>query len=249
MGLVVALSAPHTTVTPAHASLLESIRRVIVKTNDALPVRIRLGPAGVVTQAQRDSVRRARLAKLPKPPPTELQAGMTNSTFTRRTLELRWWISDSASREVRVYRRDLKGSWRYVGRSRADVRGQLSWRDSTVVRGQPVEYALELRSARGVRFVPLPAVDIPGDRMLRLVARTNSIGEATLLLELPTSYPATLELFDVSGRHLGSIDASGLRAGPHSVLVPRALLPAAGVYFVRLQQAGAVTDAKLIVPR
>ena len=174
---------------------------------------------------------------------------MTNSTYVRRTLELHWWIADSVGREVRVHRRDPKGPWRPVGRARADVRGQLSWRDSTVLRGQPVEYALELRARRGVHFVPLPAVTVPGDRPLRLVARTDAGGVSTLLLELPTSYPATIELFDVAGRRLGSIEVGGLSAGPHSVAVPRTLLPSAGLYFVRLQQAGAVADAKLIVPR
>lgn len=245
----VLLSAPHALLSPAHASLLKSIRRVVVRANEVLPVRIRLGPAGVVTQAQRDSVRRAQLARLPKPSPIELQAGMTSSSFVRRTLELHWWIADSVGRDVRVHRRDPRGPWRFVGRTRADVRGQLSWRDSTVLRGQPVEYALELRTIRGTCFVPLPAVSIPGDRPLRLVARTDAGGSSTLLLELPTSYPATLEVFDLAGRRLGSIDVGGLTAGPHTVAVPRALLPSAGLYFVRLQQAGAVSDAKLHVPR
>jgi hypothetical protein len=212
-------------------------------------VRVRLGPAGVVTQAQRDSVRRARLAALPKPAPLEILAGTASSAYLRGTLELHWWIADSVSRDVRVHRRDPKSSWRFAGRTRADVRGQLSWRDSTVLRGQPVEYALELRTTRGTRFVPLPAVSVPGDRPLRLAARTDARGSSTLLLELPTSYPATLELYDVAGRRLGSIDVGGLTAGPHTVAIPRTLLPAAGLYFVRLQQAGAVADAKLYLPR
>jgi hypothetical protein len=247
--IAVLLSVPHALLSPAHASLLNSLRRVVVRANEVLPVRIRLGPAGVVTQAQRDSVRRARLAKLPKPAPLEPLAGMTNSTLVRHTLELQWWIADSVSRDVRVHRRDSNGPWRFVGRARADVRGQLSWRDSTVLRGQQVEYALELRTTRGIRFVPLPAVCIPGDRPLRLAARTDAGGSSTLLLELPTSYPATIELFDVAGRRLGSIDVGGLTAGPHTVAVPRRLLPSPGLYFVRLQQTGVVSDAKLFVPR
>ena len=245
----VVLGAPHVLLSPTHASLLGSLRRVVVRANEVLPVRIRLGPAGVVTQAQRDSVRRARLAKLPKPDPLEPQAGMTSSAYVRRTLELQWWIADSVSRDVRVHRRDPNGPWRFVGRTRADVRGQLAWRDSTVIRGQWAEYALELRTTRGIRVVPLPAVSIPGDRSLRLVARTNAGGSSTLLLELPTSYPATIELFDVAGRRLGSIDVGGLTAGPHTVAVPRTLLPSPGLYFVRLQQTGVVSDAKLFVPR
>jgi len=247
--IAIVLSAPHAVLSPAHASLLNSIRRVIVRAGEVSPVRIRFGPAGVVTQAQRDSVRRARLARVPTPSLTEPQAGMTSSVFVRRTLELQWWIADSVSRDVRVHRRDPPGPWRFVAKTRADVRGQLSWRDSTVLRGRPVEYALELRTLRGTRFVPLPAVSIPGDRPLRLTARTDAGGVSTLLLELPTSYPATIELFDVAGRRLGSIDVGPLTAGPHVVPVPRALLPSAGVYFVRLRQAGAVADAKLSVPR
>jgi hypothetical protein len=112
-----------------------------------------------------------------------------------------------------------------------------------------VEYALELRTRSGALLVPLAPVSIPGNQPLRLTPRVNAQGEVTLVIELPTSQQATLDLFDVAGRRLGSVDLGGLGVGRHTVLVPRTLLPSRGVYFARLQQAGAQADAKVFVSR
>jgi len=242
-------SAPTTDAPPARDSLLSSMRRAIVKVNDALPVRIRLGPAGVVTAAQRDSVRRAQLARIARMRPSEPPAGPTSALFVRRGLDLTWWIADSLGRDVRIHRRDLNGLWRFAAKARADRLGQVSWRDSTVLRGMTIEYALEVRTPHGVRLVPLAPISIPADRPLHLTARVDAAGEVTLVIELPVSQQATLDLFDVAGRRLGSVDLGGLGVGRHTVPVPRTLLPSRGAYFARLQQAGAQADAKVFVSR
>jgi hypothetical protein len=234
---------------PARASLLGSMRRAIVTVTDALPVRIRLGPAGVVTAAQRDSVRRAQLARIARMRPSDPPAGTTSALFVRRGLDLTWWIADSLGRDVRIHRRDLNGLWRFAGRRAPTDSARSRGGDSTVFRGATVEYALELRTPHGVRLVPLAAISISGNQPLHLTARVNAEGEVTLVIELPVSQQATLDLFDVAGRRLGSVDLGGLGVGRHNVPVPRALLPSRGVYFARLQQAGAQADAKVFVSR
>ena len=242
-------TAPAADAPPARDSLLVSMRRAIVKVNEALPVRIRLGPAGVVTAAQRDSVRRAQLARIARMRPSEPPVGPTSAVFARRGLDLTWWIADSLGRDLRIHRRDVNGLWRFAGKARADQLGQVSWRDSTVLRGKTVEYALEFRTPHGVQLVPLPPISIPGDRSLKLTARVDAEDEVTLVIELPVSQQATLDLFDVTGRRLGAVDLGGRGVGRHTVPVPRTMLPSRGVYFARLRQAGAQADAKVFVSR
>lgn len=242
-------NAPAADALPPRDSFLRSMSRVIGRVNDGLPVRIRLGPAGVVTDAQRDSVRRAQLARFERMRPSGPPAMTTSASFTRRGLELTWWIADSLSRDLRIHRREQGGLWRFAGKARADSLGQVSWRDSTVSRGTTVEYALEARTRRGVLRVPLAPVSIPGDQTLRLTARVDPQGEVTLECDLPVAQQATLELFDVAGRRLGSIELGRRGAGRHTVPVPRGMLPSRGVYFARLQQVGAQAAAKVFVPR
>jgi hypothetical protein len=181
--------------------------------------------------------------------PSDPPAGTTGALFVRGGLDLTWWIADSLGRDLRIHRRDLNGLWCFAGKARADRLGQVSWRDSTVSRGTIVEYALEVRTPHGVRLVPLAAINIPGHQALHLTAGVNAQGEVTLVIELPVSKQATLDLFDVAGRRLGSVDLGGLGVGRHTVTVPRTLLPSRGVYFARLQQAGAQADAKVFVSR
>ena len=52
------------TLSPAYASLLGTVFEAVHRVRDALPVRVELGPPGVLTAAQRDSVRRVQLARL-----------------------------------------------------------------------------------------------------------------------------------------------------------------------------------------
>jgi hypothetical protein len=66
---------------------------------------------------------------------------------------------------------------------------------------------------------------------------------------LPDSRPATLALFDVSGRQRTSRQVGGLGPGWHTVtLSGRAGLPA-GVYLVRLTQGGrSLTTRVAVIP-
>ena len=165
-----------------------------------------------------------------------------------RGVQLTFRIADTVSRDVTVKWRGPAGEWKSLGRVRADKLGRATWRDSTTRFGRLLELGLALRTAHGTRLVPMPAERLAGPG-LTLSARLEPDGGTTLSLRLPTGYPATLELFDVAGRNVGSIDVSRLVAGVHEARVPPGMLRGRGVYFARLSQRGEWTTEKFLVTR
>jgi hypothetical protein len=66
---------------------------------------------------------------------------------------------------------------------------------------------------------------------------------------LPGKDPATLELFDLGGRLVASREVGSLGAGEHLVSLSERLHLSAGVYLIRLTQAGRALTAKACVVR
>jgi hypothetical protein len=211
-------------------------------------VRVELGPQGVQTPAQRDSVRRVRLARLASLGGDRPPAWSEDFAILPRGVQLAFRVADTVSRDVTVKQRVSGSEWRVLARVRADKQGRAVWRDSTTRFGRTLELALALRTTHGTRLVPMPPLRLLATG-LALEARMDADGGATLALSLPTGYPATLEVFDLSGRALGAIDVSRFTAGEHTVTLPRSMLPTRGVYFARLSQRGECTTVKLVVTR
>ena len=233
---------------PAQASLLDSVRDAVSRVRDALPVRVALGPSASLTAAQRDSVRRVRLARLASLAGEQPPAWSEDFAILPRGVQLTFRIADTVARDVTVKRREPNGEWKALSRVRADKLGRATWRDSTTRFGRTVELGLALRTAHGTRLVPMPAVELRAAG-LTLSARHGTHGGVTLAFELPNGYPATLELFDVAGRAVGAIDVRGLATGAHEVRVPDELVRERGVYFARLSQRGESAAEKFVVTR
>ena len=235
----------------AHASLLDSVRGAVARVRDALPVRVVFGTSNARTPAQRDSIRRLRIGRLEALTTPRPAARLEDRVFLARGFELTFTIADTVKRDVTVHRRDREGAWRVVGRLRADAAGRATWRDTSSTPGRIVELALGLRGPRSTPFVVMPPTRLPGGIRigLRLSAGTASDGSVRLAIGLPSGRPATLELFDVSGRRLGEIPVAGLGAGEHVVYAPRSLFPDRGVYLARLEQAGEWATAKFVMAR
>ena len=243
-----ALVALRITLSPAHASLVGSVFDAVDRVRDALPVRVAFGPRGSLTAAQQDSVRRVRLARLASLAGEQPPAWSEDFAVLPRGVQLTFRIADTVSRDVTVKGRQPGGDWKALGRVRADKLGRATWRDSTTRFGKLLELGLALRTAHGTRLVPMPPVRLAATG-LALTATTEPDGGTTLSFRLPTGYPAELDLFDVSGRALGSIDVSRLAAGTHEVRVPPGMLRARGVYFARLSQRGEWATEKFVVAR
>lgn len=68
-----------------------------------------------------------------------------------------------------------------------------------------------------------------------------------VVFSLASDRPATLELLDVAGRRVAYEDVGALGPGTHAVDLARGRTLRAGIYLVRLMQAGVVATAKAVV--
>ena len=85
---------------------------------------------------------------------------------------------------------------------------------------------------------------------LELAGPRPNPGRASALrvqFTLPTSEPARLELYDLSGRRLRDQDVGALGAGTHTVSLAAGGRVAPGLYLVRLTQAGASRISRAVV--
>jgi hypothetical protein len=83
-----------------------------------------------------------------------------------------------------------------------------------------------------------------------LGARPNPArGNVRVAFALPSGAPATLELIDIAGRRVAQRDVGRLGPGHHELVFDGSLRLKAGLYFVRLSQAGQVLNARVVLMR
>ncbi len=94
--------------------------------------------------------------------------------------------------------------------------------------------------------VPLAA---PGARLALHGARPSpaTAGHVRLGFALPSSAPATLEMFDISGRAMATAEVGGFGPGEHTFDIGRGERLGAGVYLVRLTQDRETRTARIVV--
>lgn len=89
----------------------------------------------------------------------------------------------------------------------------------------------------------------PTGLVLRAPQPNPATGETTIQYDLDDAGPATIDVFDVAGRHVATLLDSGHEpAGAGSVRLRASTLPA-GVYFVRLSTPRATVSRKVLIVR
>ena len=115
---------------------------------------------------------------------------------------------------------------------------------------------LEGHTFDGVSFRGSDAVELRGASQTSLeegsesptrlaIVPIRALGRLTLLVELPTPSPATVEMFDVAGRRVLSRDLFELGPGRHRLELQEGLAP--GLYLVRLRQGPKTVGAKAVL--
>ena len=108
----------------------------------------------------------------------------------------------------------------------------------------PGPSALASRLPRSSRSFPRAA------RLSLTGARPNPAGrELTIFYSLADASPATLELFDTSGRSMLARDVASQGAGEHELHVAEVGGWSAGIYIARLRQHGRSLTSRVIVIR
>jgi len=81
-------------------------------------------------------------------------------------------------------------------------------------------------------------VDVPSALALQLAGMNANpaFRDLQVAFTLPTAAPATLELLDISGRSVESIQVGSLGAGGHTVQLGTQAHLRSGVYLIRLTQ-------------
>ena len=116
-----------------------------------------------------------------------------------------------------------------------------------------VRYGYRLGIVEGGResFYGETWVTIPGKAEFALRGmQPNPTGrDLAVAFSLPDALPARLEVLDLTGRRVGSLEVGSLGAGSHVVRLGEGRPVPAGVYLLRLTRAGQTLTAKAVVIR
>ena len=166
-------------------------------------------------------------------------------------VQLDWYSPDAVAASASVYRRTESSDWQSLGDVMGDGTGHLRYEDLTVLPGVRYGYRLGYLEGGRVRNTTETWVEVPVTLALTLEgARPNpSFGAIAASFTLPVAQPATLELFDISGRRIVSHEVGSLGPGAHVVDLTPGQPLVAGIYRLRLTQAGRSFNASCVVLR
>jgi len=178
--------------------------------------------------------------------PTAVEVSAETPYASPDRVLLRWHVS-SMVESYEVFRSEGGEVWQSLGSARATGNGILAWEDRDVRVGQSYEYRLRYTDEGLARFGGELTVAIPQE--FRLALRAPALvqdGRLTVEMTLPTRGDARIEVFDVSGRRV--FEQSEARdVGRHTVNLGSRWTP--GVYWVRLQGAGATAEQRIAILR
>jgi hypothetical protein len=169
--------------------------------------------------------------------PTAVLATPIDAEFRDGRVRLRWYVSAELSGECTIQRHSGDGFWSREGTAAADGNGYLRWEDDEVEPGVRYTYRLLVPTDEGEVMAGEVAISVPGGDLDDAIRIPNPVfaGDITVSMRVPAGQRVRIELVDVSGRRVASVDAAGqgerttLRLGRAEALAP-------GLYFVRFQE-------------
>jgi hypothetical protein len=179
------------------------------------------------------------------------------ASATPSSAHVEWNVLEATGTNAAVYRRDATGPWTALAEAEVNGSGQVVFDDGTVTSGHAYDYMMVVGSKRGETFggattvqIPSPVAVGPGpsaEFALRGVAPNPALDHMTVSIALRSSEAATLELVDAMGRRWLTRDVGALGAGGHRVELSTAQKMPAGLYFLRLAQAGRMATTRVVV--
>jgi hypothetical protein len=156
------------------------------------------------------------------------------------------WTAGEPGLNARLDRVVRDGAWQTLGTLTADAQGRIEYEDRDVTPGASLEYRLAVIRDSEEFLLGLASVTVPTWSMALGVA--NPTPGVTFRLQLTSGLPATLTVYDVTGRRVWGREVGVLGAGKHKVQATDATWRA-GVYFARLTQAGETRSVRFAVVR
>ena len=182
--------------------------------------------------------------------PTATELALVSAEALPNRVLLDWYWASGAGREATVYRREEVSDWSAIASIHADGTGRFVFEDVHVSAGTRYVYRLGLPGGSGETFHGEAWVDVPAEIPLRLAVmnRNPAINDLQVSFALPSAARATLELIDIAGRSVASLEVGSLGAGNHTLRLGADTHLRSGIYIVRLTQGmqSITTKATLI---
>jgi hypothetical protein len=181
---------------------------------------------------------------------TPTQIALVSVSAASDRVTLRWHAAATDPVAAEVQRRVENGAWLTLGETAISGTGDVEWVDDEVTPGARYQYRLALREPEGVRFAGETWVDVPATLALAIerIGPNPADRNARVTFTLPTGAAARLDVVDLAGRVIESREVGNLGPGRHVVQLSRGPTLPAGVYVLRLTQAGrTVTDRVSVV--
>ena len=179
------------------------------------------------------------------------------ASTTPTSVHVEWNVQDASGTNAAVYRRDAGALWSALAEVELDPSGHVAFDDATISAGNAYDYMMVVSSQRGETFGGETTVEVPSpvavnpsgvsEFALYRVAPNPAVARTTVQFALSSSSPAMLQLIDVSGRQWLGREVGALGAGAHRIELSTAGQMPAGLYFLRLTQAGHTATARLVI--
>ncbi|TMQ57131.1 MAG: T9SS type A sorting domain-containing protein [Candidatus Eisenbacteria bacterium] len=173
------------------------------------------------------------------------------------TARVQWGVRNATGPYGAVYRSADGGPWTSIATVQSDASGDVTFEDKAVTSGHRYGYLLAVPSELGCDFTGQVFVDVPEVTAVNPSsavafaldgARPNPVvSRFTVSFALPSAAPARLDLLDIAGRLILSREVGSLGAGPHVVEMGRPRDVHAGLYLLRLAQAGRSLTKRLLI--
>jgi hypothetical protein len=179
---------------------------------------------------------------------TGIEQGLVSFEATPAGVTLTWYADAHAIAFATLERASAPGEWNVVASGTPDASGLIVFHDTDVRSGATYAYRLAWTASDGAHVSASTSVIVPALALALNGAWPNPAASAELAIRfaLRDASPASLELFDVSGRRLVQREVGGMGAGTHVLDLAAARLRG-GVYLVRLSQHGEERRTRIIV--
>jgi hypothetical protein len=186
-------------------------------------------------------------------PPGAAQGRVTFSSVqtTTGSATLAWQAAVSETALAVLYRRVPSGSFSAIDSGRVDGAGRYVFADTTVASGTRYDYRLGLQLSSGELLTCITAVDIPAiviKLAIEPIAPNPTKGPMVVAFTPGTSASARVDLVDIAGRKIQTVETGTLVAGQRSfVSLGIGITIKPGLYFVRISQSGKDASKRVAV--
>lgn len=180
--------------------------------------------------------------------PTATEVSLVSQSAGPGLVRITWYGAEIGG-PVAVYRRTIESGWARFGSLAPANDGYLVLEDRSVAPGTRYGYRLGLPDDGGERFLGETWLDVPVPATLAIhgLISGSADGDVSAAFSLPEPASGSLELLDLSGRRLRSVDLAGFGAGRHAAVLGRTAAFPSGIYLLRLRHPAGERVAKCAI--